>query len=421
VKESVRYLPPLHDSQHEVFCDPARFKVCFCGRRWGKTELGVDEIIRGATTQPGLYWWVGLTWQSASMKRAWRLLKQRFRGVAEIKESTHEIILGNGSEIWMRTAEREDSLDGEALRGVVLDEFTLMGSRVWAEHIRASLSDFRGWALFIGVPKGRNWAYALWTRCQNESLGEWKGWQRPTKDNPFIPADEIESARNDMAELLYAQEYEAEIIDDNGSVFRRILEAATVVQVDGPVADHSYVVGVDWGKTNDFTVVTVIDETTREIVKLDRFNQIDYTIQKSRLVALVDRFRPVMVIAEVNSMGAPLIDDLKKSIPIRPFTTTNASKTQAIEALALAFERGEIKIPERGPHAATLIAELQAYTQERMASGLMRFGAPEGGHDDMVMSAAFAWHGASGGGMSNPGWVRIFRQHAEQKRKEAVA
>lgn len=412
----VRQLPKLHAAQQAIFDSKARFKVVYGGRRVGKTELGVDEIIRGCCTLPGLYWWVGLTWQAASMKRAWRLLKARFRGLADIHESTHEIILGNGSEVWLRTAEREDALDGEGMRGVVLDEFTLMGPRVFHEHIRAGLSDFAGWATFIGVPKGRNWSFGLWQKAQDPSFPTWEGWQIPTSANPFIDPAEIEEARRDMPEDLFSQEYLAAIVDDSGSVFRRILEAATVKPIEDAIDGHSYVFGVDWAKTNDFTVITVLDEASGDVVALDRFNQIDYTIQKQRLLALAGRFRPSAVIAERNSIGEPLIEDLEAAgLPIRPFLTTNQSKAQAIELLSAAFERGEIHIPEAGPHAKALINELQCYEQERLPSGLTKYGAPEGSHDDTVMSLAFAWFGARGTGQ----FISYLKQQLAAKRAAA--
>ena len=76
---------------------------------------------------------------------------------------------------------------------------------------------------------------------------------------------------------------------------------------------------------------------------------------------------------------------------MQAFTTTNASKMRVIDALALAFERQEIRIlPD-----PILIAELQSFEMERLPSGLMRYSAPEGLHDDTVMALALAWHGVA--------------------------
>lgn len=67
---------------------------------------------------------------------------------------------------------------------------------------------------------------------------------------------------------------------------------------------------------------------------------------------------------------------------------TNATKANLIDALALAFERGALRIlPD-----PVLIGELQAYEAERMPSGMMRYGAPDGMHDDTVMALALAWY-----------------------------
>ena len=88
-------------------------------------------------------------------------------------------------------------------------------------------------------------------------------------------------------------------------------------------------------------------------------------------------------------MGQPLIEQLQAAgLPVVPFTTTAASKQLAVDALALAFERGSIRIiPD-----ATLISELQAYEAERLPSGMLRYGAPSGIHDDTVMALMLAWH-----------------------------
>lgn len=116
--------------------------------------------------------------------------------------------------------------------------------------------------------------------------------------------------------------------------------------------------------------------------------RVDYTVQCGRLRTLSDHWRPKRILAEQNSIGQPILEQLvRDGLPVQPFTTTNASKTEAIEALALAFERGDIRIL----NDPVLIAELLAYRAERLASGLLRYGAPSGQHDDCVMALAIAW------------------------------
>ena len=89
-------------------------------------------------------------------------------------------------------------------------------------------------------------------------------------------------------------------------------------------------------------------------------------------------------------MGEPLLELLQREgLPVQGFQTTNASKAGIIEALALAFERREITIP----NDSVLVSELQAYEMMRLPGGSFRYSAPEGMHDDTVMSLALAWHG----------------------------
>ena len=91
-------------------------------------------------------------------------------------------------------------------------------------------------------------------------------------------------------------------------------------------------------------------------------------------------------------MGKPNNDELRRmGVPVRDFTTTNTTKADAIEELAAAFEHRRIRIPQ---HAA-LIDELKALQSERLPGGGVRYAAPDGMHDDCVMSLALAWYGAS--------------------------
>lgn len=300
---------PHSQGQREIILWPGN-AAAFAGRRYGKTEAAVQRILLAAQSKIGMYWWVGLSWRSASLKRAWRLLKHYARQVwlecgqstdRRIREVDKEIKLPNGSEIWLRTAERPEALAGEGLRGAILDEFTLMAEKVWREFMEPALLDFDGWVFFAGVPKGNNWAANLWR--QSAQLEGWKQFHFTTYDNPFIPAKRIDAMKRETAERIFQQEIMAEIVDDAGGVFRGVMAAATAEPQDGAAEGHNYLIGVDWAKHADWTAIAVVDVTDKALVYLDRFNQIDYTLQVGRLRAIYDRFQPDTIIAERNSMG----------------------------------------------------------------------------------------------------------------------
>src|SRR5262249_46640245 len=158
--------------------------------------------------------------------------------------------------------------------------------------------------------------------------------------------DEIEGAVLELPERTFLQEYRAQFIEEAGAVFRRVLEAVRSCGQGARQDGHRYVIGVDWARTNDFTVYIVVDTTARCVCAIDRFTRVEYGVQLERLRVLADRFHPTVIVAERNNMGDPLVERLHRDgLPVWPFLSTNESKREAIDTLALAFERGEIEIP----------------------------------------------------------------------------
>jgi hypothetical protein len=103
--------------------------------------------------------------------------------------------------------------------------------------------------------------------------------------------------------------------------------------------------GVDWGRSYDFTVLAVINANTQEMVAIDRFNQIGYTLQQERLRTLAEKWNVSAIWAEANSIGQVNIEELlRDGLPVHPFMTTVRSKAPLIDSLAAAIERREIAL-----------------------------------------------------------------------------
>lgn len=375
-------LPRLHPDQLKVANHPARFKVLACGRRWGKTRLGVLLCLKTAL-EGKMAWWVGPTYKTAEI--GWRLLTRLAREVptARVRLSDKTVVIGDGM-VQIRSGHEPDSLRGEGLDWLVMDEGAYIEERAWSEVLRASLADKVGGAMFISTPAGRNWFFRLFSI--NDGI-TWKSFNFPTSSNPYIKSEEIAAAKKSLPEFVFRQEFLAEFIHDGIGVFRNIHTSDSVLL--GPIARTNYVFGVDWGKFKDFTVITVIDADRNAVVKIDRFNMIDYQLQLKRLMSLYQTYRPVKVVAEANAMGTPLIEQLERAgLPIEGFTTTNASKKIIVEDIALALENNHLTLI---PHKA-LTDELLAFETSRTPSGLLRYSAPEGVHDDCVISLALAWY-----------------------------
>jgi phage terminase large subunit-like protein len=178
-------------------------------------------------------------------------------------------------------------------------------------------------------------------------------------------------------------------------VFRRVQEAA-VLSPKEPDSTRQYVAGVDVAASVDYTVVTVMDAESKEMVYLDRFNRVDYPVLIDRLESVYHRYHLTSMVVESNSIGRPVIDELvSRGLNIVPFTTTSATKQGIIQNLQSAFENGLIRVLDE----PVLIGELLSFEAKRNASGSFSYSAPDGMHDDCVMSLAIAWHGVNDGGV----------------------
>ena len=381
-------LPDLYPAQSIIRASQARFRVAACGRRFGKTQTGKHIILERAL-DGGRCWWLAPTYLMASA--VWRELVNVLREVRpKINRSERYIELPGGGFIAVRSTHNEDSLRGEGLDFAVLDEAAFMSNNVWPAIVRPMLLESQGSALFLSTPYGRNWFWDIYGLGLNTNEPEWESFHFTSADNPQISDSDLETIRRNTPERTYREEYLAEFLEDSGVVFRNVRAAATAPMNAVYDPTHSYVFGVDWGRDIDSTAIAVIDSTTKQMVALDHFTGIGWALQRGRLANLAAVWKPLVIWAESNSIGAPNIEALQsEGLPVRPFQTTAQSKKPLIENLALAIERQDVALlPDD-----TLIHELVAYELERLPSGMMRYSAPPGKHDDTVIALALAWHG----------------------------
>jgi predicted phage terminase large subunit-like protein len=168
----------------------------------------------------GNIWWVAPTYKVAS--KIWRDLKKATRGAWESKnEVERRIELPGGGSVTVWSADDPETLVGDGLDGVVIDEAAKVPEAAWGESIRPALADRNGWAIFIGTPKGPNWFRGLFDMAGADSSEEWARWQEPTWRNPLIPMSEIEAMRHEMTGDRFAQEIEAKFLDVMGTLLPR--------------------------------------------------------------------------------------------------------------------------------------------------------------------------------------------------------
>lgn len=206
----IPYAPrPLQLEIHNAL-DQHRFGVVVCHRRFGKTVMAVNHLLKGALTcgrERGRFGYVGPTYRQAKAI-AWDYLKFYSRAVpgASFNESELRVDLPNGAQARLYGADNPDALRGIYLDGVVLDEFGLMQGKVWSEVLRPALSDRKGWAFFIGTPNGKN---AFWEmRDYAAAKDDWHLAEHKASTTGVVDADELKLAQDTMSADEYAQEFE---------------------------------------------------------------------------------------------------------------------------------------------------------------------------------------------------------------------
>lgn len=213
----------LSKPQWSVYTDPHRFRVLVSGRRFGKTRLAIEELLRAANRgKRQKVWYIAPTYRQAQ-QICWQLLKDRLasgRWIARKNESDLALTLkGSGSVIALRGADNFDSLRGVGLNFLIMDEFADIKPEAWFEVLRATLSDTGGGALFTGTPKGRNWAYDLFMRGGTKDYPEWVSYSFTTIEGGNVPPEEVEAAKRELDELTYAQEYLANFTTFEGRAY----------------------------------------------------------------------------------------------------------------------------------------------------------------------------------------------------------
>lgn len=367
-----------------------RFNVLACGRRFGKTRFALLRSLRPLLSgNPVAYF--APTYKM--LTEFWRDAVEMYKPViVETNKAEHQFRVVGGGSFSMWSLDSADTVRGRKYALALIDEAAMVVNLedAWNAVIRPTLTDFEGEADFYSTPKGMGFFHSLYTRGEDPEFPDWASFHFPTNSNPFIKQGEIDAAQAELPADVFRQEYLAEFIQGEGAVFRNIT-ANLYTHSDKPDdhKGHIVIAGVDWGQVNDFTAISVVCETCKRELELDRFNQIDWEFQRSRLLAVIDRWNAAFVLAEENSIGSPNLEALSRSTPrkVQGFQTTAQSKPPLIQSLALALEQEEFKWLD----VPIATRELEAYEAKRNEmTNRIQYSAPQGFHDDTVIARCLA-------------------------------
>ena len=366
-------LPEPHINQQGILDNSSRFRVILCGRRFGKSELSQIEIISEALRGN----------QVAYITPTYKLAKTFFERLTQFipfENNKSDLIINfpTGGTVEFFTGERLDNLRGRKFHFVVIDEASFIPNLEdgWLNSIRPTLTDYKGRALFLSTPRGKNYFYQLYNKGKSGET-DWTSFKFTTYDNPYIDKGEIDDARKQLPEAVFEQEYMANPMENAANPFgTNFISSCTKEMSKLPPMYF----GIDLAKSYDWTVIIGLD-FNGQVAYFERFQK-DWKQTKETILTL-DRTKPVMI--DSTGVGDAITEDLQRHFQtMHGFKYTSQSKQQLMELLASSIHKGEVSFP-----SGTIKDELDVFEYVYSTNGV-KYNAPSGYHDDCVNALALA-------------------------------
>lgn len=363
-------------------------------RRAGKDKACFNYMVKRAFQRVGTYFYF-LPEYSQAKKVIWdNIDNDGFRMIdhipPELIKSTNatdlKITLINNSVIQLMGADNfSKSGVGTNPVGVVMSEYSINNPEVW-DFIRPILKVNGGWAIFNFTPRGQNHAFKLLTQAQANE--KWFTQILTVNDTNVLNEQDMEEERADgMSQAMIDQEYYCKFINSATSFFRVIDEVCTVDEYNVPDVTHNFQMGVDLAKYNDYTVISVIDLNTFEQVYLERFNQVDWNLQKAKIEAVYHRFGRPKGYIDATGVGDPIVEDLtRRGVLLEAVKFNEQNRRDMLTNLNLKMEQKVIKLLD----VQVLKDELSYFQYELGERGKLKIKVPDGKHDDTVFGTALS-------------------------------
>lgn len=299
-----------------------RFAVIVAHRRFGKTVGCVNHMIKKAITMTK-YEAPNYAYLAPFLKQAkivaWDYLKRYTAAIPNRKINESELYVElpsfypntRGARIYIIGADRPDGLRGTYWDGVIIDEYAQIRKELWGEVIRPALSDRRGWAVFIGTPKGQNQFYDLYLQAQKNN--EWFNALYTVDDTHIIPDDELESMKREMTKTEIRQEL---YCDFTANAYNRLIsieavnEAMTRELAEEDYKDMPKVMGVDVARFGDDCCV-ICKRQGLKVYDMLVYKEVDNMTFAGMVATEIDDWGPDSVFVDAGR-GEGVIDRLRQ-------------------------------------------------------------------------------------------------------------
>lgn len=381
-----------HQYQKEIIdsclSDDIFFITAVVGRQFGKTCLAENLAIYWAINNDNVkVMWVSPTDSQAQKVQSEIVNAIIHSGVIHSSKKSRgdiEIRFLNGSVILFRSAASEDSLRGESIHYMIVDEAAFV-KRTTVEAILLPMLNVTGRkCLFITTPKGKNYIFDYYQKGLSGD-DKWRSHRYSSLDSPLVNDDLIKLFKDVLPPKLFQQEVLAEFVDSS-SVFNNVSELTVLEEQNTPIQGEKYFAGVDVGIVTDATVIAILNENG-DLVKYYRFvdEEAPEIIEKIKIINKLWKFENITI--ENNNQGLVLYQELKRELTnITDFNTNSKTKPQIINRLIHLFNTKAIKLVDDD----YLRVELESFIFKQGDNGNIKFLADYGFHDDVVMALAIA-------------------------------
>lgn len=363
------------------------YHIVDAGRQTGKSFLCTQLLLYFAINNPK--WqcmYVSMTYSQAN-----KLYKELLNGIKgsgiiqTFNRVENSIILVNGSEIYFKSYQNADAIRGYSNDLLIIDEAAFCDDEDFQKVFRPTLSVKGKKCILCSSPRGYNFFYDMYKMGQKENARLYKSYFATYQTCPFSNLDEIEDAKRSLPDKIFRAEYLGEFIDGGMSVFDNYRNCIDINVVSGKV-----VAGIDVGRQNDYTVLTIMDG--RKVVYLERWRTDSWENILNNIIKAVKQYKPMATYCEINGVGDVFFELLQKAWKNRylpgalyPWTTTNQSKANIVEKLITDFNTRDISIPNN----EVLLEELGNFEASYSKnSHALVYSARGNLHDDTVMSLA---------------------------------
>jgi PBSX family phage terminase large subunit len=344
----------LSNAQAQIGIDKHRFRVLNCGRRFGKTTLAIEEIKGKMAAGKKHIAYIAPTYQQAR-DIAWELLKKEFVG-APFNESRLEVRVGECILI-LRGWESIETLRGQQFDFIVIDEVAMMRNFWinWQEVIRPTLTDTKGGVLFISTPKGFNHFYDLYNLEGVDD--DFKSFHFTSYDNPYIPKEELDKAKQQVTEDRFAQEYLADFRKTEGLVYKEFSRDKHLYdEATEQPEQYERIAGLDFGYTNPAAMPFITIDTKKVYWVTDEYYHSGRTEDEICDYVASQKFQKVYPDPE----NASAVETLRrKGVNVRDVNKGRDSVISGIQKLRELFKANRIKINKK---CINLITELETYS-----------------------------------------------------------